>query len=92
MFSKKRLLIDSFSQHASAALGVQSVVCWIGNNPDVLGYNTNLNIKPNVEPILDTYHSSYLSDFDISGNPIQYPYDRLKIFDSNEIINNILKL
>ena len=34
-FSKKRLLIDSFSQHASAALGVSSVVCWIGNDPTV---------------------------------------------------------
>jgi len=92
MISQKRLLIDSFSQHASVALGVKSVVCWIGNRPDVLGYDTNINIKPNVEPVYDTLHSSYIEDFDIGGNPIQFPYDRLKIFDSSEIIQNLLSL
>lgn len=92
MISQKRLLIDSFSQHASVALGVKSVVCWIGNKPDVLGYDTNINIKPNVEPVYDTLHSSYIEDFDIGGNPIQFPYDRLKIFDSSEIIQNLLSL
>lgn len=92
IFSQKRLLIDSFSQHASVALGVKSVVCWIGNDPNVLGYSTNINIKPNIEPVYDTYHSSYLEDFDIGGNPIQFPYDRLKLFDSGEIINKIIQL
>ena len=56
------------------------------------GYDTNINIRPNVEPVYDTLHSSYLEDFDIGGNPIQYPYDRLKIFDSGEIIKSILNL
>jgi hypothetical protein len=92
LLSDKRLLIDSFSQHASVALGVSSVVCWVGNKPGVLGYSSNINLKPNVEPVYDTYHSSYLEDFDIGGNPVQYPYDRLKIFDSQEIINSILSL
>ncbi len=92
LFSSKRLLIDSFTQHASAALGIKSVVCWIGNSSDVLGYNTNINVRPNIEPVYDTYHSSYLEDFDIGGNPIQYPYDKLKIFDSGEIIQNLLSL
>lgn len=92
LFCKKRLLIDSFSQHAAAAFGKQSVVCWIGNKPEVLGYDSHINVKPNVEPIFDTLHSSYLDDADISGNPIQFPYDRLKIFDSNEIIKNLEQL
>jgi hypothetical protein len=92
MISQKRLLIDSFSQHASVALGVKSVVCWVGNKPEVLGYESNINIKPNVEPVYDTLHSSYIEDFDIGGNPIQFPYDRLKIFDSSEIIQNLLSL
>ena len=52
----------------------------------------NVNIKPNVEPVMDTYHSSYLEDFDIGGNPVQYPFDRLKIFDSEEIIKKINEL
>ncbi len=89
MISRKRLLIDSFSQHASAALGIRSAVCWIGNSPNVLGYASNINIFPNVEPVLDTYHSSYIEDFDIGGNPIQFPYDRLKLFDTDEIIKAI---
>jgi hypothetical protein len=91
-FCRKRLFIDSFSQHAAAALGQKSVVCWIGNRPEILGYEQHINIFPNVEPVYDTLHSSYLDDADISGNPIQFPYDRLKIFDSEEIIKNLTDL
>jgi hypothetical protein len=92
LFSRKRLFIDSFSQHAAKALGQQSVVCWIGNNPEILGYDTHTNVFPNVEPVFDTMHSSYLEDADISGNPIQFPYDRIKIFNSEEIINKLIQL
>jgi hypothetical protein len=92
LFSKKRLLIDSFSQHASVALGIKSVVCWVGNKPEILGYDSHINIKPVAKPVFDTYHSSYLDDFDIGGNPVQFPYDKLKVFDSNEIINKLLTL
>jgi hypothetical protein len=92
IFCRKRLLIDSFSQHAARAFGQKSVVCWIGNKPEVLGYDFHINVKPNVEPVFDTLHSSYLDDADIGGNPVQFPYDRLKIFDSNEIINNLINL
>jgi hypothetical protein len=92
LFSRKRLFIDSFTQHASVSLDQKSVVCWVGNDPNVLGYNTNINIKPNIQPVYDTLHSSYLDDFDIGGNPIQFPYDRIKIFDSNEIINKLISL
>jgi len=90
-FSRKRLLIDSFGQHACVSFNLPSVVCWIGNNPDVLGYNLHKNIKPSVEPVLDTLHSSYMDDADIGGNPIQYPYNTLNIFDSTQIINEIIK-
>jgi hypothetical protein len=92
LFSQKRLFIDSFSQHAAVALDKKSVVCWIGNDPNVLGYKSHVNVKPNVKPVYDTYHSSYLEDFDIGGNPVQFPYDRLKIFDSSEIINKLIAL
>jgi hypothetical protein len=74
------------------ALNQVSVVCWIGNKPDVLGYDFHNNVTPNVGTSFDTYHSSYLEDFDIGGNPIQFPYDKLKLFDSNEIINKLIKL
>ena len=81
LFSRKRLLIDSFTQHAAVAFGQKSVVCWVGNKPEVLGYDFHTNVKPNVDPVFDTLHSSYLDDGDIGGNPIQFPYDRMKIFD-----------
>ena len=92
LFSKKRLFIDSFSHHAAKALGQKSVVCWIGNKPEILGYDGHINIFPDAEPKFDTLHSSYLDDADISGNPIQFPYDRLKIFNSEEIINKLIEL
>lgn len=92
LFSRKRLFIDSFSHHAAVALGQKAVVCWIGNKPEVLGYDFHDNVFPSVEPIYDTLHSSYLHDGDIGGNPVQFPYDRLKIFDSQEIINKIIQL
>ena len=37
----------------------------------------------------DTLHSSYVEDYDISGNPVQYPYDTLDLFNSNDIINSL---
>lgn len=87
LFSNKRLLIDSFGQHTCAALGLKSVVCWIGNDPSVLGYKSNINLQPTAEKVFDTLHSSYLDDGDISGNPIQYPYDTLDLFKSSDIID-----
>ncbi len=92
LLSQKRLLIDSFSQHAAAAFGLKSVVCWVGNDPSVLGYGVHINMKTNVQPVFDTYHSSYLEDFDISGHPVQYPYNTLKLFDTQEIINQLQSL
>lgn len=92
LFSKKRLFIDSFSQHAAKAFGQQSIVCWIGNKPEILGYDSHINVFPEAKPKFDTLHSSYLDDADISGNPIQFPYDKLKIFNSEEIINKLISL
>lgn len=91
LFSKKRLLIDSFSQHLAAAFQLPSTVVWVGNKPEILGYEMHDNISCNVAPAFDTLHSSFLEDFDISGNPIQFPYNTLKLFNSEEIINSILK-
>lgn len=90
-FSKKRLLIDSFSQHLCAALGLPSTVVWIGNNPDVLGYNIHTNITCPLTPEFDTYHSSYLEDFDIQGEPAQFPYKSLKLFKSDDLIQSLLQ-
>jgi hypothetical protein len=87
LFTHKRLLIDSFAQHVCAALDLPSVVTWIGNSPDVLGYELHKNIKPKVEIPDKFLKYSYLEKYDISGNPLQYPFENDDIFDEKEIFN-----
>jgi len=89
LFSSKRLLIDSFSQHVCAALQLPSTVVWVGNKPEVLGYQIHNNIKCGLIPAYDTYHSSYLEDFDITGTDIQFPYNTLNLFNSKELISSL---
>ena len=42
--SKKRLLMDSFTQHLAAAMNVKSTVCWVTTKPEVFGYKLHDNI------------------------------------------------
>lgn len=45
-YAAKTLLIDSAAQHATAAFGKQSVVCWCATSPRCLGYNkTHVNVR-----------------------------------------------
>jgi len=88
-FSDKRLLIDSFGQHLCAAFQLPSTVVWIGNDPGVLGYAIHKNIRAQGTPVYNTYHSSYLEDFSIGGEPLQYPYNTLELFDINELIRSL---
>lgn len=89
-YSKYRLLIDSFGQHAAAAFNLPSTVCWIANTPITLGYAIHDNIQARF-PDKRTTQSSYLEPYDISGIDTQYPYDNLQIFDEQKIINSIIK-
>lgn len=87
---KKRLFIDSFAQHAAAALGLKSTVCWIGNKPEVFGYKMHDNILPNAKMIHKENKYSYVDEYDISGSILQqFPYDTVNLFDVNEIINSV---
>lgn len=88
--STKRLFIDSGSQHIAAALGLQSTVCWIGNDPKVFGYPENINILPNANIINNFDKFSYLQD-DISGFVQAFPYDTVNVFDINKIIEAVDK-
>jgi hypothetical protein len=84
--SDKRLLIDSYLQHVSAALGLKSTVVWIGNSPKTLGYQTNDNICFEFER--GSIRNSAYEPFDILGNPIQVAtppdifIEKKKIIDS----------
>jgi len=90
--SKKRLFIDSFSQHAAAALGLPSVVTWIANKPEVFGYDMHKNILPNVKVVNEFNKYSYVEKFDISGQIQQFPYNTVNLFDTKEIINALISI
>ena len=88
--SEKRLLIDSFMQHACAALGLQSTVCWIANNPAVLGYNVHDNICANPFTKEPELKHSFLNRFNITGNLLEFPYNSEdEIFNTDTIIASL---
>lgn len=92
MLSDKRLLIDSFAQHACNGFNLKSTVCWIVNSPNVLGYKLHNNIMSK-EPNVNTLKYSYLEPYNITGEIVQYPFSFNidKLFDVDEIIDSLLK-
>ena len=96
-FSDKRLFIDSFPQHTAAALGLQSVVTWVSNDPKTFGYNIHKNLipptgRPEEQKNFRHYPNSYLEQFDITGAIEQYPYiePMEKLFSAEEILKTLL--
>ena len=87
LFSNKRLFIDSFGQHAAAALGLPSTVTWIINKPNVFGYDMHENIVSDVKETFNTTKYSYLSPYNITGAVNEYPYDTRNILDINKILD-----
>lgn len=88
--SEKRLFMDSFAQHAAAALNKPSTVLWIANSPIVFGYGLHRNIlslKENARPEL---RNSYLAKYNIAGDPIEFPYKKeTDIFNVEDVINSL---
>lgn len=86
--SNKRLLIDSFAQHVAAALKLPSTVCWIGNSPQVFGYNIHNNLVPSVEKSFTHPVDSYLDLYEWTGSrTFECPYSDLnRIFDVDLIL------
>ena len=88
--SDKRLLMDSFGQHAAAALNKPSTVLWICNSPKVFGYDIHTNIQANAETATPELRNSYLNKYNISGDPIEFPYEKeTDIFNVEQIIKSI---
>jgi hypothetical protein len=88
--SSKRLLMDSFAQHAAAALGLESSVCWIANSPKVFGYEIHKNIIANPETKASDIRNGYLSKYNIGGELHEFPYnDEYDIFESEEVIRSL---
>lgn len=91
--SNKRLFIDSFCQHAAAALNMPSVVCWIGNTPEQLGYDIHTNIIANEPTQKQELKNSVFTRYNISGSPNEFPYNsEREIFDADKIIEAMLKV
>jgi hypothetical protein len=85
-----RLFMDSFAQHAASAMSLSSTVCWVANKPEVFGYSINDNIVANPFTVEPDLRNSYLGKFDISGNPLEFPYrSEDEIFDVDKIISSL---
>jgi hypothetical protein len=90
--SQKRLFMDSFGQHTAQALGLDSVVCWIGNTPVQFGYENNINIVAKAETKNPELKNSFLSKYNIVGDLTEFPYNNEnEIFDAEEIIEALRK-
>ena len=85
LFSDKRILIDSYMQHAAASLGLPSYVFWIGNSPTTFGYEIHRNLTTNFE-IGNTRNSLY-DPFDITGDAIQLATPPVNLFDTQTVID-----
>jgi ADP-heptose:LPS heptosyltransferase len=86
--SEKRLLIDSSAMHIATALGLSSVVCWVGTNPKVFGYDMHTNIVANAPDKEPEFNHAYFSKFLLFEDINTIPYNDLNnVFDKNLIIN-----
>lgn len=87
LLSKKRLVMDSFMQHALAALQLPSVACWVVNKPKVWGYDLHTHIVANPFTHQPELRNSFLSKFNIGGEEMEFPYqNENEIFDVDAII------
>lgn len=87
LYSDKRLLIDSFLQHAAAALNLKSTVLWVGNSPNVFGYELHDNISSEFEEA--SLKNSLYEPYDIMGNPIQLATPPNFLFDKDQILTSL---
>jgi hypothetical protein len=86
--SNKRLMMDSFAQHAAACLSKEAVVLWVANSPKVFGYDLHKNIVANKETANPELRNAYLSKYNISGDLLEFPYNNEEeIFNVEDVIN-----
>jgi hypothetical protein len=87
--SDKRLLMDSFAEHAAAALNKPSTVLWIANSPKVFGYDLHTNIIANPETTVPELRNAYLGKYNIGGDPVEFPYNNeSEIFNVDNVIKS----
>lgn len=90
MLSERRLLIDSSVMHIAAALDLASVVCWIGTNPKVFGYDLHNNIVANPGDLKLNLDHQYYQKLPLFEDISKCPYSDLNtVFDSKSIIETL---
>lgn len=88
LLSQKRLVMDSFMQHALAALKLPAVACWIVNKPKVWGYDLHTHIVANPFTQEPELRNSFLNKFNIGGEELEFPYkNENEIFNVDDVIN-----
>lgn len=88
----KILGIDSFMQHAAAALNKKATVGWISNSPIVFGHEMHDNIIASGVNSFRHKIDSYLENDDWTGSKLhECPFENTyNIFDKDQIIESIL--
>jgi len=88
--SKYRLFNDSVSQHASTALGKKATICWVKNDPQVLGYALHDNIVTDAVEDIKSLDYSLLEPYDIAGQIPQCPFkEDAELFSVEEIVKSV---
>jgi hypothetical protein len=86
----QRLLIDSFSQHAAAALSRPSVVLWPVDNVVNLGYQTHKNILAQPASPDAQLPYGYMEEHNMEGPPSEFPWKNFDIFDIDQVVEAVL--
>lgn len=87
LHSDRRLLIDSYLQHAAAAFGLKSTVLWGCNSPVALGYEMHNNIYGNF--IAGDLKNSVYEPYDIVGDPTQIASSPADMYNFDSIIKSL---
>jgi hypothetical protein len=90
--SDKILGIDSFVQHAAAALNKKATVGWISNSPKVFGHDIHTNITASGVESFRHRIDSYLEADDWTGGKFhECPYDDInQMFNKDVFVQSIL--
>lgn len=87
LHSDRRLLIDSYLQHAAAAFGLKSTVLWGCNSPVPLGYELHDNIYANF--VAGDLKNSVYEPYDITGDPVQVITSPSEMYSVDAIIKSL---
>lgn len=87
--SDKRLFMDSFAQHASAAYGKPSTVIWVSNSPQVFGYDMHKNLVSELPKEFRHRINSTLEEFNITGSIDECPFSSDCILPVSKILDTL---